>query len=71
MGLMRLLLLFALGWFAWRLLSRALNPPTASPRGDAAGGHDYQPLTRCSVCGTHNPQPVSGAAPICERCPKH
>ncbi len=66
MSLFRLLLLFALGWFAWRLLSRALNPPP--PPSGSASDNDYQRLTRCSVCGTYIPQSANGAAPVCEAC---
>jgi hypothetical protein len=65
-GFFRLILLAALIWFAWRLLSRALRGPHKRP---TPGGkdQDYLPLTRCTRCGAHIPQPV-GTPAICERC---
>jgi hypothetical protein len=74
MSPLRLLILIALAWLAWRLLSRILRPPTAQPRGGSArgdnrgGDKDFLPLTRCSVCGTYILQSGTGSATICERC---
>jgi hypothetical protein len=72
MGLLRLLILFAICWFVWRLLMRAVvssSPAAPPPRaGEQAQDHDYLPLTKCAICGAHIPQPSNNAAPICERC---
>jgi hypothetical protein len=66
MGLLRLLLLAAIGWFIWRLLLRASIP--AQPPPSRTGKEEYLPLTQCTICGVHIPRPPDGRAPICERC---
>jgi hypothetical protein len=67
MGLLRLFLLLAIAWFVWRWLLRAAFSAPSTPR-PAGEPEDYQPLTKCQVCGAHIPQPANGAARVCERC---
>ena len=67
MGLLRLLLLLAVGWFIWRAVLRgAIATRPSPPRTDPP--EDYLPLTKCAICGAHIPRPSNNAAPICERC---
>jgi hypothetical protein len=67
MGLLRFFLLFAVGWFIWRALLRAAVS-TQRPPPSRAGKEEYLPLTQCTICGAHIPQPSDSRAPICERC---
>lgn len=67
MGVLRLLLLLTIAWIVWRFFLRALLAPGAQQR-RGTGEQDYLPLTRCSVCGVHIPQPQGNAASVCERC---
>src|SRR5581483_7646249 len=67
MGLIRLFLLLAVGWFIWRFLLRAALGARPSPP-PPPGKEDYLPLTKCAICGAHIPRPQSNAAPIGERC---
>tara|TARA_B100000676_G_C17909443_1_gene749174 strand:- start:303 stop:557 length:255 start_codon:yes stop_codon:yes gene_type:complete len=59
MGLIRLLIIAALIYLAWRvvknLLSQARSNDSASPRNDPTG--NAQAMLKCAQCGVHVPAP--------------
>lgn len=59
--LLLFLLLVALAFVAWRLVRRALAPPSEPPP-------TFEPTARCARCGTHVPRAQLDATGACARC---
>lgn len=64
-SLVKLLLLAVLAYVVWRLVSKALAPPT--PPG-AGAPPQFEPTARCAKCGTHVPSAQLDAQGLCPRC---
>ncbi len=69
--LIRILLLLALGWFAWRLY-RTLRPRLDQRPPDPGSTPDtattYEPMARCARCGVHAPASALSKSGLCGRC---
>lgn len=51
-GIIRLVILAALVWLAWRVLRQVLAPSRRPPPGD----DDAARMLRCETCGVHVPE---------------
>lgn len=63
--LLQFLLLVALIWIAWRVVRKALAPPTPAAGEQAP---KFEVTGRCARCGTHVPRAQLDAAGVCAKC---
>ncbi|MBI2383584.1 MAG: hypothetical protein HYV18_05905 [Gammaproteobacteria bacterium] len=65
MSLLRILLILAAAYIAWRLLQRlfpGLQPPPGRPP------REFETMARCTKCGTYVPQGTLNSRGLCGRC---
>lgn len=63
--LLQIALIVVLLVVAWRLLRRWLLPP---PPAESDSPKEFQPMGRCSKCGTHVPRAELEGTETCNRC---
>ncbi|HBC20000.1 MAG TPA: hypothetical protein DC022_14935 [Alcanivorax sp.] len=57
MGLIRLLVIAALVYLAWRVVKNLLSQANRRDSSDSGNGQDAQAMLKCAQCGVHVPAP--------------
>lgn len=56
MGILRILILAALVWLAWRLLRNLLSAPSQPSTSDQSANPAPERMVKCTHCGVHLPE---------------